>query len=133
MRHEVLDKVQDPRLRVYVVWIPMIDGDDSDFAGDASEGWGDPRVRFFWDGERAIGRVFGTVLGYSTSFSAALIGEHGSVAWDVYLAYPRRVRWKGGDPPAPHFWMQQLGLPAVPVLDGARLREETSHLLQPER
>jgi hypothetical protein len=56
-----------------------------------------------------------------------------SDVWDVCLIYPPGVRWEGSTPPAPAFWMHQLGVlesSSIPRLDGS-LFERHVHALLP--
>lgn len=102
-----------PGLRAYVVWVPILDGDDRRAASAAAARW--PAARHFWDEGGHLSRAVGRLLG---------VPRDGR-AWDVYLVYPRAARWTAGGPPRPAAWLHQLaGVdPAVaPVLDGERLR-----------
>ena len=44
-------------------------------------------------------------------------------AWDVYLLFGRDAEWKA-QPPAPVFWMDQLGLENGKQFDADRLAEQ---------
>ena len=112
-----------PDLRVYFVWIPMVDGDEQDRARDWAAEISDPRVRHFWDGDTACGRAFAAVLGVPADPD----GGHPPTAWDAYLVYDGGARWSAS-PPTPAAWMHQL-----PVmgrrgrrLDGATLRADVT-------
>ena len=48
----------------------------------------------------------------------------GTDAWDVHLIYPPGPRWDGPLPPAPRFWMHQLGSRADSQVTGAHLDPE---------
>jgi hypothetical protein len=55
-------------------------------------------------------------------------------AWDVFLLYPPGVTWEGERPPAPAYWMHQLGsrwLPRVqgPYFDAGAFLQRTRELL----
>jgi hypothetical protein len=63
---------------------------------------GDPRALHYWDEEGALVRAYREVLGIDEP------------AWDVYMIYPPGVRWVDPLPPAPVFWMHQLGQPSAP-------------------
>jgi copper chaperone len=92
----VFDKTASSDLKAFLVWLPMLTGDDSEAAVRQAATFTDPRLTEGWDGARAIGDLFARRL--------ALRGT----AWDVYLVYDRGVRWEGTEPPAPSFWMHQL-------------------------
>ena len=85
----------DPRLRGYVVWVPLRGAEEKD-VGVATRIVPDPRVLHYWDGQGLTLRAFQSVLG--------LPGD----AWDVYLLYGPAVHWDGDAPPTPAFWMHQL-------------------------
>ncbi|HEV7243144.1 MAG TPA: heavy-metal-associated domain-containing protein [Thermoanaerobaculia bacterium] len=86
----------DPRLKGFVVWLPMLPTDSEQAAGAQAGSFVDARVAQQWDGERASGALLAKTLGLKSS------------AWDVYLLYGPGVRWTGDNPPAPTFWMHQL-------------------------
>ena len=86
----------DPRLKGFVVWLPMLPTDSEQAAGAQAGSFVDARVAQQWDGERASGTLLAKTLGLKSS------------AWDVYLLYGPGVRWTGDNPPAPTFWMHQL-------------------------
>lgn len=116
----------DPRLRAYVVWVPKLAGHERDVP-IATRFVPDSRATHYWD-ESA-----GLVHGYDAVLS---LGED---AWDVYMVYGPDARWPGATPPAPDFWMHQLGSPLHPrvhgpVLDPAVFAAHADSLLRrPER
>jgi hypothetical protein len=76
-----LNKYQSDTVKVYVVWLPMLDGD----ARDKWQGrfMPDPRVIHFWAGEYMAGQWFaGEVDGYQ------------GIAWDVYYLYGPDATWE---------------------------------------
>ncbi len=87
---------EDPRLRGFVVWLPMLAGDSEKAAGLQAASFVDQRVDQQWDGSSAAGHLLAKTL--------ALKGN----AWDVYLLYAPGVKWAGDAPPTPTFWMHQL-------------------------
>jgi hypothetical protein len=107
------------KLRGYAVWVPKLLASES-HVGPATATARDPRIGHFWDAK-------GIEL---TAFRPPL--QLASDAWDVYLIYPPGVRWDGSTPPAPAFWMHQLGdlVPAsVPRLDGTAFAARARALL----
>ena len=92
----IFTKIDDPRLRGFVVWLPMLSDDDQREAELQATTFTDPRVTQRWDGRRESG----------TRFSKTL--QLKSAAWDVYLLYAPGVKWSGETPPQPTFWMHQL-------------------------
>lgn len=94
----------------------------ADGRDDAVEGTGefpDPRVRYYWDGDKVAGRSYGEMLGIDRD------------AWDVYLVYPSTAMWPDSAPPEPAYWMHQLnGLAELaPALDSTILRQRIEGIL----
>src|SRR5262249_10315915 len=108
-------------LRGFIAWLPMKPADDAASAAAQAAAFRHPRLTESWDGQRAAGSLLARMLKLK------------GTAWDVYLLYPRGVRWEGDAPPAPSFWMHQLqaedGADQKLCLDPARLRRETVALL----
>jgi hypothetical protein len=102
----------DTRLRAYVVWVPKSEGAREDVA-DATEFVPDARARHFWDGNGALMAAYTQVLS---------LGED---AWDIYMVYGPEERWTGALPPAPAYWMHQLGPPETPRVHGPYLDAAT--------
>ena len=115
----VLEAIEDPSLRAYVVWVPVLPADLSAAAQEACSLVPDQRASHFWDSEGALARTFSRVLDLPP----------GSPAWDVYLAYPPGMRWEQ-EPPAPPYWQHQLGaLAKAPRLDGGVFAEHLRLIL----
>lgn len=112
-----------PDLRVFVVWEPILHADHERAARRSSVVLDDPRTTQFWIPSRDVGMMFRKPLGLESE-----------PAWDVYLVYPRGVRWED-DPPKPAFFMHQMGgrLPNKLLLDGGRLASEIRRRLAVER
>jgi hypothetical protein len=80
-----------------IVWIEMLPEDKAaDLKALAGE-MADPRIRWFHDPKRRVGRAIATSLGAA-----------GKVAWDVYLFFYADAEWKD-QPPVPPQWIHQLG------------------------
>ncbi|MDH2901263.1 MAG: hypothetical protein PXY39_09850 [archaeon] len=114
------------KLRGFVIWIAMLEGDDEQTARIKSESVEDSRITQFWDYDRAAGRLYANTLRLQKG-----------VAWDIYLLYSPRMRWESEDQaPEPAFWMHQLDsdISADPKfrLDYARFAEESKFLLEAE-
>ena len=124
MVHEkVLRTVRSERLKVFVVWLPMVEGDSRDMALEAKKLIGDRRASHFWDSRKEMAAAFGTVIGQPE-------GKPGHLAWDFYAVFDASARWK--DPaPTPVDWMHQLhGVDPSRQLDADRLRESVLKLLR---
>jgi len=108
MQSAVLGAIDDPSLRAYVVWVPILPEDGLDAAQEARWLVSDARASHFWDAERSLPPLFAPIMAL----------PEGWPAWDVYLAYGAGARW-GDEPPAPAFWHHQLGEQVrAPALDG---------------
>lgn len=119
IQSEVLEQIDDPSLRAYIAWVPILPDDKQSEAAGSMTRISDGRAAHYWDEERALPDLVAPVLPL----------PEGWPAWDVYLAYPPGVRWEQA-PPAPAFWHHQLGdEPAAPKLDGAAFAEQLRSLL----
>ena len=81
----MLDKYPQAKIRVYVVWMPML-------ATDARSEW-DPSI---FDDRRAVNlwdeeRVLGTWLADRDEFGG---GRFGPIVWDAYFLFGRDARWQ---------------------------------------
>ena len=123
----MLDKVSDPNLRVYAVWVPMLKPPD-DLARSAAEQsprvLRDKRVSNFVDSGQYSAKALAPVLGI------AKVGVYQPPAWDVYLIYSPGQVWSGASPPAPAAWQHQLSLnaPKQLKLNPDALREQLLHI-----
>ena len=104
---------------MYAVWEPILRTDDERAARKATILLPDPRVVHYWVASREVGKLFQEPIELTTE-----------PAWDVYLVYPRGVRWDESVPVPDHF-MHQLGgrLPAPQRLDAAKLAEQIEEAL----
>ena len=92
----MLAQIDDPRLRVYVVWEGVGKLDTRSAAAQSGALLSDPRVVNFWSAQRFAGNAF----------QAGLNAE--KTLWDVFLVYlPQRV-W-GDMVPVPDDYMHNRG------------------------
>lgn len=114
----VFGDTKSPDLKGFIVWLPMLRGDDEAAVAGQSATFHDDRVGEGWDQARRVGDAFARPLKLQ------------GTAWDVYLVYDRDVRWDGVDPPTPSFWMHQLqekvGADQKLCLNPARLKREVA-------
>lgn len=117
MQRYVLDKVDDPKLRVYVVWGPMLGGETEADARAATALMPDPRVSQYWTGEHTLAEAL-----------RATAGLEEELAWDTFLLFPPGARW-GDAPPSPAYVMH-VGkrLPPERRLNGEKLLEQVNRL-----
>jgi hypothetical protein len=119
IQSKVLEKIKNPDVRVYAVYLPILRGDAESSVTAATKRLPDGRVSYFWDGKGETAQSYAPVLKLPAGY----------VAWDVYMVFNRDAEWKT-EPPAPDYWMHQLG-GVVPErrLDGDKFAEETGKLL----
>jgi len=102
--------LKSPRFHAYIVWVPMLDGDNADVARLEASLYGDRRITHYWDDGGKLMAEMGRALGLEK-------------AWDVYILYDRKAK-------TPTFWMHQLdGVKAAPWLDSMKLRDKADELL----
>ena len=106
-------------MRVYVVWVPSLPTDKEDRVPSATTKIMDERASHYWDAEGELVKAYGRVL--------RLEGDQ--TAWDVYYLFGRDIEWQD-EPPAPTFFMDQVGLPGGQPLDADQLAAEIRKLLQ---
>jgi hypothetical protein len=85
----------DNRLRVYLIWQPVLRSDDRASAENRAREFVNESVTHFWDGARFTGRLWQGVL------------DRKDLPWDVYLLYKADTYWET-EPTAPDFWVRQL-------------------------
>ena len=120
----MLDKIKDSDLRVYAVYLPVLDGDQESRVASAAKYIPDSRVSYFWDGKGELGQ----------GYSGVLKIPEGKTAWDVYLLFDCNAEWKES-PPVPTYWMHQLwalwDIAADRRINADTLAGEVKKLLQP--
>ena len=117
---ELLDKIEDERLSVHVVWTPVLQKDEYRAAFTARELITDSRSTHYWDGDMYLGTAFGKSIE---------LPNGRDFAWDIYFAFPDGVRWQE-TVPTPSDFSHQLGRDERHLGDGSRLREIVEGLLQ---
>lgn len=118
MQRYILDKVQDPNLKVYVVWGPMLGGEKEEDAREATALVPDARAVHFWTAAHSLAEAL-----------RAPAGLKEELAWDTFLLFPRGMKW-GDVPPSPDYVMH-VGkrLPPERRLNGEKLIEQVNRLL----
>lgn len=101
----------------YVIWVPMLADDNTESAQVEQQRITDPRIRFWFDADKAAANAWSEFIGYP------------STTWDVYAVHDETALWADGSPPPePRIWMHQLNpTPATKLedrLDAARLAHE---------
>lgn len=120
MVQRVLEQVDSPNVRAYVVWEPILPADREAAARQATVLIPEGRAAHFWAPDLELARAFRAPLGLT-----------GEAAWDVYLIYDRQADWPAGTVPVPIDFQHQLyGLPDDKFLDEASLVARIRELLQ---
>jgi hypothetical protein len=123
VQEKVLSKVKNNRLKVFVIWLPMVGGDSREAALHARGLIGDRRASHFWDPRREMATAFGKLIGQSE-------GRRPRLAWDFYVVFDTSVKWKAAVP-VPVDWMHQLdGVDPRRRLDGDKLRASVLNVLK---
>jgi hypothetical protein len=116
MQTGVFAKISDPRLRGFIVWVPKLDGHENNVP-EATHTVADPRAAHYWDTDGYLVHSYDQTLGL------------GQDAWDIYLLYGPDTRWDGDHPPAPQYWMTQLGGTDGPFLEAKTFADHARTLL----
>jgi len=119
VQRHVLDEIDDLRLRVYVVWGPMLEKETESEAREATTFLHDARATHFWTPVHTLAEMLAAPVGLPA----------GERAWDTYLLFAPGLRWDDA-PPTPSYTMH-VGkpLPANLRLNGDELRRQTERLL----
>lgn len=114
VQKHALDQIKSDKVKVFVVWIKRFFGDSRDAAQEATKLVPDRRARHFWDGSGRLSKRYAKIVD--------LPGKR-DFAWDVYFVFGPKVEWTD-NPPAPDFWMHQLGgRDTGNLLEGGKFRE----------
>lgn len=116
----VLDQVDSPELRVYVVWEPILITDRERAARRATAFVRDRRADHYWSPDLELAHAFRGPLGLERE-----------AAWDVYLVFDRAARWGADAVPTPIDFQHQLSgrLPENKFLDEPALVARIRSLL----
>lgn len=107
----------DPRLRTFVVHVPVLRATASD-ARNSMVLIDNPHTRHYWEDSGVIGRLYQEAMGIDY------------YAWDMWFIYGPDARWDGRLPPEPAFWMHQLGpLPEDNYLDSETFAARAQEML----
>ena len=127
VQEKVLDRIDGDKLQVFVVWLPMVEGDSRTIAAKSMKLISDRRAHHFWDADKKAALACAEML--QSAFPKAIELPKGKyAAWDVYLVYEIGTRWNGAVP-VPSDWMHQLpNVDRTRLLDGDKLRESVRKL-----
>ncbi len=119
MQEKILNQTDSNKLKVFVVWMPVLPGDSREQALTSIELISDRRTVHYWDGERKLGDRYGTVVDLPRGWQ---------VAWDIYFVFDAQTEWKEALP-IPADWMHQLAEDER-RLDGEQLHKSIEKLLK---
>ena len=119
VQQEILESVANEKLKVYVVWTPVLQEDNRQAAAEAMRLVPDNRAVHFWDAAKSLGFSMGKVV---------TLPRERKLAWDVYFVFDSKAKWSDV-PPKPADWMHQLGTDER-TLDGEKLRMAVEKLLK---
>lgn len=117
----MLEKIGDKDLRVFTVWVPILERDVEQAVPNAVKLMPDNRVSHFWDAQGELVKGFASALAFKES----------QPAWDVYFVYNRDVEWKNA-PPVPTFWMTKLRVAPERKFDGEAFKREVEKAINRE-
>jgi hypothetical protein len=100
VQEQVLEKLPNAKMAVYVVWVPSYSTDNFEFTKKGMAIFKDKRVKQYWDGDL---RIAGE-KGYGSMIS---LPRDAPIAYDVYMYFKKGVMW-GEKPPKPIDYMHQV-------------------------
>jgi hypothetical protein len=116
----ILDRIDDDRLRLFVVWGPMQKHETEADARAAAVRLTDPRVTQFWTDDDVLANAYKEPLG--------LAGDP-EPAWDTYMLFPAGARWGDALPVPSYFMWIEKKLPAETKFNAEKLGEQARRLL----
>jgi len=107
----VMKTIDDPRLRLYIVWGPMRAADTEADARKVTVNAPDPRAVHFWTDDDVLAEAWAKTLGVVDD----------EAAYDTYMIFPPGARWEEEGPPSPAYfmWIEKDGLPQETKFNGA--------------
>ncbi|MGH9899692.1 MAG: hypothetical protein ACRD63_04165, partial [Pyrinomonadaceae bacterium] len=124
VQKKVLSQIKDKDVRVYSVWVPILQNDAESVVPEAKKKLSDQRVSHYWDGKGELSKSYTDLLHLKHVSTGELVP-----AWDIYMIFPRDAEWRDV-PPTPSYWMHQLPLGEERRLNGDTLTIEVKKLLQ---
>jgi hypothetical protein len=114
----ILSREQSNQLSIYIIWLPILPGDNLNSAIVQSSELADKRAVQLWDNRLITGNLWKSILDYPQE-----------ITFDVYLLYDKNSRWFNGIG-IPNFWMHQSsGISNVPKFDKNTLEEKIKKFL----
>lgn len=113
----LLEEVDDPRLAVYLVWGPMLEGDNQEVAKTMPTHATDRRAVHYWTANADLAKLFSESL------------KSPSPAWDVLFFFGPGARWTNSPQPADYAHQQGKSLPLDHQFNGEKLVAQVRKLL----
>jgi hypothetical protein len=96
---KLLDEQREGKIRVFVIWEPVLPTDLAAPSTMTLKRIADPRASQYWDKEHLVSKS---------------IGEEDGVVWDYVAVYPQGKLWEKGPEPA------YSKAPVIHAIDGTR-------------
>ena len=111
----VLEEIQDPRIRVFAVWEPVLYTDWTAPTTSVLSRLHDRRAAQYWDRRLLLSRKIKEAVASEPAHGLGAVAAQSKVVWDVVMIYPKGIRWEGTFP-SPAF----ADGPVVSVIDSFR-------------
>jgi hypothetical protein len=90
----MLSRNTDARIRVFVVWEPVLETDWRRPGDSITSMIPDARAVHFWDADRRLSTLYGGPASAGTLAPVSTVGfKMTNVIWDAVLVYPPGVSW----------------------------------------
>ena len=97
---QILKRDSDPRLRVLVVWEPILPTDWRAPSWSTLRRIPDPRVKQFWDPKHLVAQELGRIAKEKPGQVQPACCVQKGFFWDEAIVYEPGARWKDGPTPA---------------------------------
>lgn len=122
----LLSTTDDPRLRTFVVYVPVLGPEEKD-VGPAADLVENSHAQHYWNPSGAFGWELTKVAGLADDDGEPVY------AWDVWAIYGPEANWNGALPPKPQRLMHNLwaldGNTEIPRFDAEVFAQEARELL----
>jgi hypothetical protein len=115
----LMEQVDDPQLRLYVVWGPMQKDETEEQAEKATLNLDDSRVLHYWTPDQELVRAFSRPLNLT------------SPAWSIFFFFPADAQWTDELPPFSYYMHKNWNgkLPEDRDYDGEKLAQKVREML----
>jgi len=139
IRRALVDRPASPAPRIFIVWTPMVAGDDEASAREAMGSLQAPGVRQYYDPENRAGKRLRAELfpDAVSQMRSSVPADHFIAAslrtrdpdlpeWDIYMFFDAGARW-GQGVPRPSRWVRQVAQFGEPGKDPQSLMWRNSY------